>query len=163
MILTTFIYMLLYYSDISLNQLSNPTKDYLKCFWPWVEGWLYGCVSWRVEGVGLRIGVFIKIKDMYKMTGGQGEVVQGHVSNGDFHWESPNLPVSRVWISLGHEEIGRFRSIVDKMPTFIRVRPLAGLMWFTYCRCLRKHWRCHFLQIELNNWLLHMLQSSIKV
>ena len=36
-------------------------------------------------------------------------------------------------------------------------------MRFTYCRCLRKHLKCQFLQIELNNWLLHMLQQSIKV
>ena len=44
-----------------------------------------------------------------------------------------------------------------------RVLPLVGLMWFTYCRCLRKHLKCHFLQIELNNWLLHILHWSIKV
>ncbi len=31
----------------------------------------------------------------------------------------------------------------------------------TYCRCLRKHLKCHFFQIEMNNWLLHIL--SIKV
>jgi hypothetical protein len=36
-------------------------------------------------------------------------------------------------------------------------------MWFTYCRCLRKHLKCHFLEIELNNWLLDILQQSIKV
>ena len=44
-----------------------------------------------------------------------------------------------------------------------RVIPLAWLMRFTYYRCLRKHLKCHFLQIELNNWLLHMLQESSKV
>jgi hypothetical protein len=44
-----------------------------------------------------------------------------------------------------------------------RVVPLTRLNWCTYCRCLRKHFKCHFLQIELNNWLLHMLQQSIKV
>ena len=36
-------------------------------------------------------------------------------------------------------------------------------MWFTYCRSLRKHLKCHFLQIELNNWLVNMFQQSIKV
>ena len=41
--------------------------------------------------------------------------------------------------------------------------PLRWLQWCTYCRCLRKHWKCHFLKIELNNWLLHRLQESIKV
>jgi hypothetical protein len=44
-----------------------------------------------------------------------------------------------------------------------RVVPWTGLNWCTYCRCLRKHLKCHFLQIELNNWLLHRLQQSIKV
>ena len=44
-----------------------------------------------------------------------------------------------------------------------RALPLAGLMWFTYCRCLRNHLKCHFLQIQLNNWWLYMLQQSIKV
>jgi hypothetical protein len=39
-----------------------------------------------------------------------------------------------------------------------RVVPLAGLNWCTYCRFLRMHLKCHFLQIELNNWLLCMLQ-----
>jgi hypothetical protein len=36
-------------------------------------------------------------------------------------------------------------------------------MWCTYGRCLRNHLKCHFLQIELNNWLVHMFQQSIKV
>jgi hypothetical protein len=45
----------------------------------------------------------------------------------------------------------------------IRVLPIRWLKWCTYCRCLRKHLKCHFLQIELNNWLLHMLQESIIV
>jgi hypothetical protein len=40
---------------------------------------------------------------------------------------------------------------------------LSWLMWFTYCRWFRKHFTSHFLKIELNNWLLNMLQQSIKV
>jgi hypothetical protein len=44
-----------------------------------------------------------------------------------------------------------------------RVLPLRWLKWWTYYRCLRKHLKCHFLEKELNNWLLHMLQQSIKV
>ncbi len=44
----------------------------------------------------------------------------------------------------------------------VRVVRLRWLKWCTYCRCLRKHLKCHFFQIELNNWLLHMLSESIK-
>ncbi len=47
--------------------------------------------------------------------------------------------------------------------TRLRVLPLVGLMWFTFHRFLRNHWKCHLLQIELNNWLFHMFQQSIKV
>jgi hypothetical protein len=36
-------------------------------------------------------------------------------------------------------------------------------MWCTFCRCLRKHLKCPFLQIEFNNRLLYMFQQSIKV
>ncbi len=39
----------------------------------------------------------------------------------------------------------------------LRVCPLTWLMWFTYCRCLRKHLKCHFLEIELSNWFFHIL------
>ncbi len=41
--------------------------------------------------------------------------------------------------------------------TRTRVIPLTWLNWCTYCRCLRKHLKCHFLQIELNNRLLYIL------
>ena len=46
------------------------------------------------------------------------------------------------------ESVGQYTGF-DRVWT--RVFPLAGLMRFTYCRCLRKHLQCHFLQIELNN------------
>ncbi len=45
----------------------------------------------------------------------------------------------------------------------LRVIPLTWLNWYTYCRCLRKHLKCHFLQIELNNRLLYILHQSIIV
>ena len=38
-----------------------------------------------------------------------------------------------------------------------------SLMWCTYCRCFTRHFKCHFLQIELNNWFLHKLHQSINV
>jgi hypothetical protein len=41
--------------------------------------------------------------------------------------------------------------------------PLTGLHLSLDRRCLRKHWKCHFLQIELNNWFLHILQQLIEV
>jgi hypothetical protein len=44
-----------------------------------------------------------------------------------------------------------------------RILPIRWLKWFTYDRYLRKHLKCHFLQIELINWLLYILQESIKV
>ena len=50
-----------------------------------------------------------------------------------------------------------------EISTGARVVPLTGLNWCTYCRCLRNHLKCHFLQIEMNNWLLHILKESIKV
>jgi hypothetical protein len=54
-----------------------------------------------------------------------------------------------------------FRSVQTTMTRVVRLR---WLMWFTYCRFLRKHLKCHFfLHIELNTWLWHMLQQSIKV
>jgi hypothetical protein len=62
----------------------------------------------------------------------------------------------------GHSEEGSNQKDASEV---LRVRPLAWLKWCTHCRCLRKHFKCHFLQIELNNrtWFLHMLQQSIKV
>jgi hypothetical protein len=48
----------------------------------------------------------------------------------------------------------------DRNP--LRDLPLPGRTWFTYYRCSRHHLKCHFLQIELNNWLVHMFQRSIK-
>ena len=47
--------------------------------------------------------------------------------------------------------------------TAVRAGPLRWLEWWIYCRCLRNHLKCHFLQIELSNRFLHMLQQSIKV
>jgi hypothetical protein len=41
--------------------------------------------------------------------------------------------------------------------------PFSWLMWWTYYRCFRKHWKCHLLQIELNYWFLHMFHESIQV
>ena len=37
----------------------------------------------------------------------------------------------------------------SRLDTLVRVVPLTWLNWCTYCRCLRKHLKCHFLQIEL--------------
>ena len=42
------------------------------------------------------------------------------------------------------------------------LRYTLRLYWGVICRCLRNHFKCHILQIELNNWLLHMFQQSIK-
>ena len=44
-----------------------------------------------------------------------------------------------------------------------RISPWAWRKCCTYCRCLRKHLKCHFFQIDLNNWFFHMLHESIKV
>jgi hypothetical protein len=52
----------------------------------------------------------------------------------------------------GHTSLSDTRSLL-----------FAGLRWCTYYRCLRKHLKCHFLQIELNNWLMYILQQSIWV
>jgi hypothetical protein len=41
-------------------------------------------------------------------------------------------------------------------------RSLKGLKWCTYCRCLRKNLKCHFLQIGLNNWLFHFFSNRLK-
>ena len=62
--------------------------------------------------------------------------------------------IGSSWLSQTFKGIGR---------CLYRDCPLVWLMWFTYCIYLRKHLKCHFLQIELNNYLLHMTQESIKV
>ncbi len=45
----------------------------------------------------------------------------------------------------------------------VRAIPIGWPNWFTYWRCLRNHLKCHLLQVELNNWLLYILQESPKV
>ncbi len=57
-----------------------------------------------------------------------------------------------------HNEFERQPSL-----SVLRVIPLTWLNWCTYYRCLWKHLKCHFLQIELNNRLLYILQQSIRV
>ncbi len=57
---------------------------------------------------------------------------------------------------------GNLHSVTHKWH-WHRVIPLTGHNWCTYYTCLRKHLKCHFLQITLNNRLLYILQPSIKV